>query len=145
MQGLRDFGGSLSPQNAFYLLQGLETLPLRMRRHTENADALVDFLRGQDEIERILHPRMPEHPDRELAQRLLPQGCGAVFSFELKGGREAGIEFVRSLRLFSHLANIGDAKSLVVHPASTTHSRMSPEDLRQNRHLSGVGALFSRA
>ena len=129
MQGLRDFGGSLSPQNAFYLLQGLETLPLRMRRHTENADAMVDFLCAQDEIERILHPRMPEHPDQELGRRLLPQGCGAVFSFELKGGREAGIEFVRSLRLFSHLANIGDAKSLVIHPASTTHSRMSREDL----------------
>ena len=131
MQGLRDFGGSLSPQNAFYLLQGLETLPLRMHRHTENADALVDFLCSQDEVTRILHPRMEGHPDRELARRLLPHGCGAVFSFELKGGREAGVEFVRSLRLFSHLANIGDAKSLVIHPSSTTHSRMSPEDLEK--------------
>ena len=89
----------------------------------------MDFLSGRDEVERIFHPRMEDHPDRELAQRLLPHGCGAVFSFELRGGREAGVEFVRSLRLFSHLANIGDAKSLVIHPASTTHSRMSREDL----------------
>jgi O-acetylhomoserine (thiol)-lyase len=96
----------------------------------------VDFLSSRSEVERILYPEKPEHPDHALAKRLLPKGCGAVFSFDIKGGREAGRRFIESLRVFSHLANVGDAKSLVIHPASTTHYRMSDEDLKK----AGIGA-----
>jgi len=128
-EGLRDFGASLSPGNAFQLLQGLETLPIRMQKHISNTDVIVDFLAGHEQVERVLHPRLADHPDHELARHLLPKGCGAVFGFELKGGREAGRRFIDALQLFSHLANVGDAKSLVIHPASTTHSRMDNEAL----------------
>lgn len=128
-EGLRDFGASLSPANAFYLLQGCETLSMRMQRHIENARAIVDFLANNDAVEKVAYPELPEHPDRELAAKLLPDGCTAVFSFELKGGRDAGRRFIEKLDLFSHLANVGDAKSLVIHPASTTHSRMDAKAL----------------
>ncbi len=128
-EGLRDFGASMTAANAFQILQGLETLPMRMQRHVSNTEVIVDFLAGHDAVERVLHPRLSSHPDHQLASELLPAGCGAVFSFELKGGREAGRRFIDALQLFSHLANVGDAKSLVIHPASTTHSRMGPEDL----------------
>ncbi len=128
-EGLRDFGASLSPGNAFQLLQGLETLPIRMQKHVANTTAVVDFLSNHEVVERVLHPLLPDHPDHELANRLLPDGCGAVFSFELKGGRDAGRRFIDALQLFSHLANVGDAKSLVIHPASTTHSRMDTQSL----------------
>jgi len=123
-EGLRDFGATLSPGNAFHLLQGLETLPLRMPRHVATAETLVDFLVGADGVDAVHHPRVATHPDHELAERMLPAGAGAVFSFELAGGRAAGNAFIDALELFSHLANVGDAKSLVIHPASTTHSRM---------------------
>jgi O-acetylhomoserine (thiol)-lyase len=123
-EGLRDFGAAMSPTNAFYLLQGVETLPVRMERHVQNAEALVDFLAGNEAVTQVLHPRMPDHPDHELAKKLLPKGCGAVFSFEIAGGREAGRKFIDAIQLFSHLANVGDAKSLVIHPASTTHQQM---------------------
>jgi len=128
-EGLRDFGASLSPGNAFHLLQGLETLPMRMDRHVENTHKIVEFLAGHDTVSSVHHPAHPEHPDHELAKTLLPKGAGAVFSFELKGGRAAGSAFIESLQLFSHLANVGDAKSLVIHPASTTHSRMDDQAL----------------
>lgn len=128
-EGLRDFGASLSPGNAFQLLQGLETLPIRMQKHVANTAAVVEFLANHEVVDRVLHPVLAEHPDHELAKRLLPDGCGAVFSFELKGGREAGRRFIDALQLFSHLANVGDAKSLVIHPASTTHSRMDTQAL----------------
>jgi len=128
-EGLRDFGASLSPGNAFQLLQGLETLPVRMQKHIANTEAVVRFLAEHKAVEQVLHPLLSEHPDHELAKQLLPKGCGAVFSFELKGGREAGRRFIDGLQLFSHLANVGDAKSLVIHPASTTHSRMGDKDL----------------
>ncbi|ASJ75973.1 O-acetylhomoserine aminocarboxypropyltransferase [Granulosicoccus antarcticus] len=128
-EGLRDFGASLSPGNAFHLLQGLETLPMRMDRHVSNTSAIVKYLAEQAAVSIVHHPDRPEHADHELAKTLLPKGAGAVFSFELAGGRPAGSAFIESLQLFSHLANVGDAKSLVIHPASTTHSRMDDADL----------------
>ncbi len=128
-EGLRDFGPALSPQNAFYLLQGLETLPLRMRQHVANARKVAEWLQGNPAVERVLYPDLPSHRDHELAKKLLPHGSGAIFAFDLKGGREAGKRFIERLRLFSHLANVGDAKSLVIHPASTTHAQLTAEQL----------------
>lgn len=128
-EGLRDFGPALSPQNAFYLLQGLETLPLRMRQHVENARKVATFLASQPGVERVLYPDLPNHPDHALAQTLLPKGSGAIFSFDIKGGREAGKKFIERLKIFSHLANVGDAKSLVIHPASTTHAQLTAQQL----------------
>jgi O-acetylhomoserine (thiol)-lyase len=123
-EGLRDFGACMAPMTAFQILQGLETLPLRMARHIDNASRVVAYLAARKEVERVHHPQLPDHPGHELAKRLYPRGCSAIVSFELKGGREAGRKFIEALSLFSHLANIGDAKSLVIHPASTTHFRM---------------------
>jgi len=123
-EGLRDFGAALSPSNAFYLLQGLETLGMRMDRHVSNSEKLVAFLNEHEQVDVVHHAAVPTHPDHELGKTLLPNGTGAVFGFEIHGGRAAGAAFIDSLRLFSHLANVGDAKSLVIHPASTTHSRM---------------------
>ena len=129
-EGLRDFGACMSPLTAFQLLQGMETLPLRMQRHVDNTRRIVAHLAAHPAVEAVSYPELESHPDHELAKRLLPRGCGAVFSFVVKGGRAAGRRFIESLRLFSHLANVGDAKSLVIHPASTTHFRMSEEALR---------------
>jgi len=133
-EGLRDFGACMSPFNAFQILQGLETLPLRMARHVENTRAVVAHLAGlrgaESAVESVIHPDLAEHPDHELAKQLLPKGSSAVFSFNLRGGRPAGRRFIEALRVFSHLANVGDAKSLVIHPASTTHFRMSDEALK---------------
>ena len=123
-EGLRDFGACMSPTTAFQILQGVETLPLRMQRHVENTRKVVEFLVRHPAVASVSYPELPGHPDHELAKRLLPKGCGAVFSFNLKGDRAAGRRFVETLRIFSHLANVGDAKSLVIHPASTTHFRM---------------------
>jgi O-acetylhomoserine (thiol)-lyase len=134
-EGLRDFGACMSPASAFQILQGIETLPLRMERHVENTRTLIDFLGGQAAVESIAYPELPSHPDHALAKRLLPRGCGAVFSFNLKGDRAAGRRFIEALRVFSHLANVGDAKSLVIHPASTTHFRMSDAALAE----AGIG------
>jgi O-acetylhomoserine (thiol)-lyase len=129
VEGLRDFGAAMAPQTAFYLLQGIETLPVRMRRHVENTRAVVEFLANADEVAWVSYPELPDHPDHERAATLLPHGCGAIFSFGIRGGRQAGRTFIERLRLFSHLANVGDAKSLVIHPASTTHARMDPAAL----------------
>ncbi len=123
-EGLRDFGASMSPQNAFYLIQGVETLPLRMARHVENALAVARYLAGARNVLWVKYPGLESHPDYERAKKLLPRGAGAILSFGVKGGREGGRCFIESLRLFSHLANVGDAKSLVIHPASTTHQQM---------------------
>jgi len=128
-EGLRDFGACMSPFTAFQVLQGIETLPVRMEKHVANTRRVLAFLREHPLVARIGHPELPGHPDHALAQRLLPRGCGAVFSFDLRGTREQGRRFIESLRLFSHLANVGDAKSLVIHPASTTHFRMGADDL----------------
>jgi O-acetylhomoserine (thiol)-lyase len=129
-EGLRDFGACMSPMTAFQLLQGLETLPLRMERHVANTRKVVEYLVSQASIESVAYPELAGHRDHALAQKLLPRGAGAVFSFTLKGGRDAGRRFIEALRVFSHLANVGDAKSLVIHPASTTHFRMSDAALQ---------------
>ncbi|WP_332672479.1 O-acetylhomoserine aminocarboxypropyltransferase [Aromatoleum sp.] len=134
-EGLRDFGACLSPMNAFQILQGMETLPLRMRAHVANARAVAEHLAGHPLVERVAYPGLATHRDHELAARLLPVGAGAVLSFDLRGGQVAGRAFIESLRVFSHLANVGDVKSLVIHPASTTHFRMSPRDLE----AAGIG------
>jgi O-acetylhomoserine (thiol)-lyase len=123
-EGLRDFGACMAPMTAWQILQGLETLPLRMARHIASTRTVVDFLASHEAVERVCHPHLPSHPDHALAQRLYPAGCSAILSFEVKGGRDAGRKLIDSLSLFSHLANIGDAKSLVIHPATTTHFRM---------------------
>ncbi|HNC53256.1 MAG TPA: O-acetylhomoserine aminocarboxypropyltransferase [Accumulibacter sp.] len=130
-EGLRDFGACLSPMSAFQILQGLETLPLRMARHIENTRRIVAHLSAQvgGAVEAVVHPDLPDHPDHELAKKLLPRGSSSVFTFQLAGGRSAGRRFIEALKVFSHLANVGDAKSLVIHPASTTHFRMSDEAL----------------
>ncbi|SLN74279.1 O-acetylhomoserine aminocarboxypropyltransferase [Oceanibacterium hippocampi] len=128
-EGLRDFGACMSPTNAFQILQGVETLPVRMQRHVENTRAVIAFLETQKMVERVIYPECPGHPDHALAGTLLPRGCGAIFCFDIGGGREAGRAFIDALQLFSHLANVGDAKSLVIHPASTTHQQMSAEAL----------------
>ncbi|WP_406856044.1 O-acetylhomoserine aminocarboxypropyltransferase [Alsobacter sp. KACC 23698] len=134
-EGLRDFGACLSPTNAFHLLQGVETLPLRMQRHMENTLETLRFLQAQPAVAWALHPSLPDHADHALAQRLLPRGAGSIVSFGIKGGRPAGKRFVDALRLASHLANVGDAKTLVIHPASTTHQQMDAAQLA----AAGVG------
>ncbi len=134
-EGLRDFGACMSPQNAFYILQGVETLPLRMSRHVANARQVVEFLSQNDAVSWVSYPELPDHPDHNLAQSLLPDGCGAIFCFGVKGGREAGRKLIEALGLFSHLANVGDAKSLVIHPASTTHQQMDADALK----AAGIG------
>ena len=123
-EGARDFGACMSPTTAFQVLQGMETLPLRMQQHVENTRKVVAFLADHDAVEWVSYPELPEHADHELAKKILPRGCGAVFSFSVKGGRAAGRRFIEKVELLSHLANVGDAKSLVIHPASTTHHRM---------------------
>jgi len=128
-EGLRDFGACLSPTNAFHLLQGVETLPLRMQRHIENTAAVVEFLTKHKAVDWVLHPSLESHADFTLAKRLLPKGAGAIISCGIKGGRAAGKKFIESLRLASHLANVGDAKTLVIHPASTTHQQMDAAQL----------------
>jgi O-acetylhomoserine (thiol)-lyase len=134
-EGARDFGACMSPTTAFHILQGIETLPLRMQRHVDNTRKVVAFLDPNDAVEWVGYPELPTHPDHELAKTLLPRGCGAVFSFGLKGGRPAGRRFIERVRIFSHLANVGDAKSLVIHPASTTHHRMDAKALE----AAGIG------
>ncbi len=123
-EGLRDFGACMSPHTAWLILQGLETLPLRMARHVQNTRKVVEFLVKQPMVAAVAYPELESHPHHELAKKLLPRGCGAVFSFDLRGSREQGRAFIEALKIFSHLANVGDCRSLVIHPASTTHFRM---------------------
>jgi O-acetylhomoserine (thiol)-lyase len=125
VEGLRDFGPAMSPFNAFLFLQGLETLGLRMERHTQNALAAAQFLAEHPAVNWVNHPALPSSPYQALGQRYLPRGAGAIFTFGIRGGLPAGRKFIESLQLFSHLANVGDAKSLVIHPASTTHQQLS--------------------
>jgi O-acetylhomoserine (thiol)-lyase len=128
-EGLRDFGACMSPHNAFALLQGIETLPLRMARHVDNTDRVIEMLSANDAVTWVKHPRVPDHPDHDLAERLYPKGAGAILSFGVKGGRAAGRKFIEAVQLASHLANVGDAKTLVIHPGSTTHGQMSSGQL----------------
>jgi O-acetylhomoserine (thiol)-lyase len=139
-EGLRDFGACLSLTNAFHLLQGLETLPLRMARHVANARAIASFLETHDQVAWVNHPDLASHPDHALAKRLLPKGAGSIVTFGIKGGRAAGKRFIEALQLFSHLANVGDAKSLVIHPASTTHQQMDAGSLK----AAGIGEEMIR-
>jgi O-acetylhomoserine (thiol)-lyase len=128
---LRDTGAAISPFNAFILLQGVETLSLRVERHVENALKVVDFLARHPKVAKVNHPSLPSHPDHALYQRYFPNGGGSIFTFEIKGGQEAAWKFIDSLQIFSLLANVADVKSLVIHPASTTHSQLSPEELAE--------------
>ena len=140
-EGLRDFGAVMSPHNAFAVLQGIETLSLRMDRHIANTRKVVDFLLKHPAVESVSYPELDSHPDYELAKTLLPKGCGAVFPFSIKGDRAAGRRFVDGLKVFSHLANVGDAKSLVIHPASTTHFRVPTEMLSKSGITEGTMRL----
>lgn len=128
VQLLRDTGAALSPFNAFLFLQGLETLHLRMERHSENALKVAQFLQQHDAVEWVNYPGLKGHPSYEKAQKYLPKGQGAILSFGIKGGLEAGKKLINNVKLFSHLANVGDAKSLIIHPASTTHQQLTPEE-----------------
>ncbi len=134
-EGLRDFGACMSPHTAWLILQGIETLPLRMERHIRNTEKVVQFLASHPLVGRVGHPLLDTHPSHQLAKKLLPRGAGSVFSFDIKGNRNQGRKFIETLKVFSHLANVGDCRSLVIHPASTTHFRMSDEALAQ----AGIG------
>ena len=129
VQLLRDIGPTLSPFNSFLFLQGLETLPVRIKQHTANARKVALWLEGHPAVAWANYPGLPSHPDYGNARKFLPEGQGAIIGFGIKGGREAGVKLINSVKLFSHLANIGDAKSLIIHPASTTHQQLSPEEL----------------
>ena len=127
---LRDTGATISPFNSFLLLQGLETLSLRVERHVQNALRVADYLSSHPQVEKVNHPSLPDHPDHDLYKRYYPNGGGSIFTFEIKGGAEKARKFCESLELFSLLANVADVKSLVIHPASTTHSQMTEEELK---------------
>ena len=129
-EGMYNFGPALSPTNAFHILQGIETLHMRMERHIANARAMVEFLKNHEMVSWVKHPELEDHPDHEIAKRILPQGAGSMIGFGVKGGRKAGAAFIESVELASHLANVGDAKTLVIHPASTTHSHISADDMK---------------
>jgi O-acetylhomoserine (thiol)-lyase len=129
-EGLRDFGACMSPHTAWLILQGIETLPLRMAQHARNTTKIVEFLASHPFVSRVGHPMLESHPSYALAQKLLPRGAGSVFSFDMKGSRDQGKQFIETLKVFSHLANVGDCRSLVIHPASTTHFRMTDEALQ---------------
>ncbi|MCL2285678.1 MAG: O-acetylhomoserine aminocarboxypropyltransferase/cysteine synthase [Firmicutes bacterium] len=131
-QIMRDMGACLSPFNSFLFMLGLETLHLRMERHCQNTLTAAKYLESHDNVAWVSYPGLESHPDYKLAQKYFPKGAGAIMTFGIKGGLEAGRKFIDSLRLFSHLANVGDAKSLVIHPASTTHSQLTPEQLKAN-------------
>ena len=143
-EGLRDFGACMSPQNAFYLTQGLETLPMRMARHVDNARTIASFLEEAKEVAWVRYPELDSHPDQALARKLLPKGTGSIVTFGVdagaEGARKSGAKFIEALELFSHLANVGDAKSLVIHPASTTHQQMDAAELA----AAGVGEEMIR-
>ena len=134
-EGLRDFGACMSPHTAWLILQGIETLPLRMARHMGNTEKVVEFLAAHPMVARVGHPMLESHPSHALAKKLLPRGAGSVFTFDLAGSRAQGQKFIETLKVFSHLANVGDCRSLVIHPASTTHFRMDDAALRN----SGIG------
>jgi O-acetylhomoserine (thiol)-lyase len=130
-EGLRDFGACMDPHAAFLFIQGIETLPVRMERHVANTRRVIAFLQMSPEVEWIRYPELASHPDHHLVEKLLPRGAGSIFAIGVRGGREAGRRFIEAVTLFSHLANVGDVRSLVIHPASTTHQQMDAEALRR--------------
>lgn len=134
-EGLRDFGASMSPDTAFHLIQGCETLPVRMERHVRNAERVAEYLASHEMVRWVAYPGLDDHPDHDLAAKLLPRGAGSVLSFGIEGGREAGARFIESVEVFTHLANIGDLRSLVIHPGSTTHQQMTADQLAE----AGIG------
>ena len=138
---LRDTGAAISPFNAFLLLQGLETLSLRVERHVENALKVVDFLSRHPKVKRVNHPALPDHPDHALYERYFPQGAGSIFTFEIKGGTEEAHRFIDNLKIFSLLANVADVKSLVIHPASTTHSQLTDQEKEEQEIFPGTVRL----
>jgi O-acetylhomoserine (thiol)-lyase len=140
VQLMRDLGSCLSPFNSFLLLQGAETLSLRMERHSQNADKVARWLAGNPMVAWVSYPALPDHPSHQLAKKYLPSGSGAILGFGIKGGMSAGVKFIEACKLLSHLANVGDAKSLVIHPASTTHQQLSTEE----RAAAGVSDDFIR-
>jgi O-acetylhomoserine (thiol)-lyase len=127
VQVLRDIGGCQSPFNSWQTLQGVETLSLRIERHVQNAQTVAEFLEKHPKVSWVKFPGLKSHPDYERARKYLPKGAGAILGFGIKGGAEAGRKFIEALKLFSHLANVGDAKSLAIHPATTTHSQLNAE------------------
>ncbi len=129
-EAMRDFGATMSPMNAFLLLQGIETLSLRMDRHLANTRVMLEYLTNHEQVSWVNHPDLPTHPSHTLAKKYLPKGAGSIVSFGVKGGRDAGRAFIENVQLASHLANVGDAKTLIIHPATTTHSRIDAEALR---------------
>lgn len=139
---LRDNGAAISPFNAFILLQGVETLSLRIERHVENALKVVDFLSKHPAVKKVNHPALPDHPDHELYKKLYPNGAGSIFTVEIKGGKDEAWKFIDNLKLFSLLANVADVKSLVIHPYTTTHSQLSPEELAE-QHITPSTVRFS--
>ena len=132
---LRDTGATISPFNAFLLLQGVETLSLRLDRHAENTKKVVEYLSKHPQVEKVNHPSLPDHPDHELYEKYFPNGGASIFTFNIKGGKEEAWKFIDNLKIFSLLANVADVKSLVIHPATTTHSQLSPEELQDQ----GIG------
>jgi O-acetylhomoserine (thiol)-lyase len=140
LEGLRDFGACMSPANAFYILQGVETLPLRMARHVENAQKVAVALKSDPAVQWVNYPGAPDSPDAALVKKLLPKGAGSIISFGVKGGRAAGAKFIDTLKLTSNLANVGDAKTLVIHPASTTHRQLDEAALK----AAGIGEELIR-
>ena len=139
---LRDTGATISPFNAFILLQGVETLSLRVERHVENALKVVDFLKNHPKVAKVNHPSLADHPDHELYKKYFPQGAGSIFTFEIKGGQEEAWRFIDALQIFSLLANVADVKSLVIHPYTTTHSQMSPQELAE-QHITPATVRLS--
>jgi O-acetylhomoserine (thiol)-lyase len=140
VQGLRDMGACLSPFNAFLLIQGIETLALRMERHSANALAVANHLKSHPKVAWVRYPGLPDHPSYALAQKYMPKGQSGILGFGVQGGRVAGTQFINNLKMFSHVANIGDARSLAIHPASTTHSQLTADELT----LTGVTEDFIR-
>ena len=138
---LRDTGAAISPFNAFLLLQGIETLSLRLDRHAENTRKVVEYLSRHPKVERVNHPSLPDHPDHELYRRYFPRGGGSIFTVDLKGGQEGAFRFIDHLKLFSLLANVADSKSLVIHPATTTHAQLPPEEQAEQGILPGTVRL----
>ncbi|MBR2255338.1 MAG: O-acetylhomoserine aminocarboxypropyltransferase/cysteine synthase, partial [Candidatus Methanomethylophilaceae archaeon] len=139
---LRDTGAAISPVTAFVLLQGLETLSLRVERHVENSLKVIEFLKTHPKVASVSHPSLPDHPSHALYQRYFPDGAGSIFTFEVKGTQEQTLKFIDNLKLFSLLANVADVKSLVIHPATTTHSQLSEKELKE-QHISPTTVRLS--